>query len=100
MYTCCTSCVPEGALSITMVSFLWQQILRSCRIMLRAGVAQASETEFHWQRFVERSLNIRSHVAHFAAASSTGTYVNFCTTDDFTKSADALVYYVDLEVWK
>ncbi len=31
--------------------------------------------------------------AHFAAESSTGTNVNVCTTDDFTKS-DALVYYI------
>jgi ribulose 1,5-bisphosphate carboxylase large subunit-like protein len=29
--------------------------------------------------------------AHFAAESSTGTNVNVCTTDDFTKSVDALV---------
>jgi len=36
-------------------------------------------------------------VAHFAAESSTGTNVNVCTTDDFTKSADALVYYIDPE---
>ncbi|CAE7020502.1 rbcL, partial [Symbiodinium microadriaticum] len=28
--------------------------------------------------------------AHFAAESSTGTNVNVCTTDDFTKSVDAL----------
>merc|ERR1712139_342684 len=27
--------------------------------------------------------------------SSTGTNVNVCTTDDFTKSVDALVYYID-----
>jgi ribulose-bisphosphate carboxylase large chain len=33
--------------------------------------------------------------AHFAAESSTGTNVNVCTTDDFTKSVDALVYYID-----
>eukprot|EP00435_Cladocopium_sp_Y103_P055948 s2072_g18.t1 len=30
-----------------------------------------------------------------AAESSTGTNVNVCTTDDFTKSVDALVYYID-----
>ncbi|CAE8624804.1 unnamed protein product, partial [Polarella glacialis] len=33
--------------------------------------------------------------AHFAAESSTGTNVNVCTTDDFTKSVDALVFYID-----
>merc|ERR550532_2301747 len=33
--------------------------------------------------------------AHFAAESSTGTNVNVCTTDDFTKTVDALVYYID-----
>ena len=33
--------------------------------------------------------------ANFAAESSTGTNVNVCTTDDFTKSVDALVYYID-----
>ena len=33
--------------------------------------------------------------AHFAAESSTGTNLNVCTTDDFTKSVDALVYYID-----
>ena len=33
--------------------------------------------------------------AHFAAESSTGTNVNVCTTDDFTKSVDALVYMID-----
>ena len=32
--------------------------------------------------------------AHFAAESSTGTNVEVCTTDDFTKSVDALVYHV------
>merc|ERR1712216_221590 len=35
--------------------------------------------------------------AHFAAESSTGTNVNVCTTDDFTKTTDALVYYIDPE---
>merc|ERR1719450_1178508 len=35
--------------------------------------------------------------AHFAAESSTGTNVNVCTTDDFTKAVDALVYYIDPE---
>jgi ribulose 1,5-bisphosphate carboxylase large subunit-like protein len=35
--------------------------------------------------------------AHFAAESSTGTNVNVCTTDDFTKSVDALVYYIEPE---
>jgi ribulose-bisphosphate carboxylase large chain len=34
---------------------------------------------------------------HFAAESSTGTNVNVCTTSDFTKSVDALVYYIDPE---
>ena len=33
--------------------------------------------------------------AHFAAESSTGTNVNVCTTDDVTKSVDALVYHID-----
>ncbi|MBW2209145.1 MAG: ribulose 1,5-bisphosphate carboxylase, partial [Deltaproteobacteria bacterium] len=33
--------------------------------------------------------------AHFAAESSTGTNVEVCTTDDFTKGVDALVYYID-----
>lgn len=32
--------------------------------------------------------------AHFAAESSTGTNVEVCTTDDFTRSVDALVYHV------
>merc|ERR1711878_174513 len=35
--------------------------------------------------------------AHFAAESSTGTNVNVCTTDDFTKNVDALVYFIDPE---
>lgn len=33
--------------------------------------------------------------AHFAAESSTGTNVTVSTTDDFTKSVDALVYEID-----
>jgi ribulose-bisphosphate carboxylase large chain len=33
--------------------------------------------------------------AHFAAESSTGTNVEVCTTDEFTKGVDALVYQVD-----
>lgn len=33
--------------------------------------------------------------AHFAAESSTGTNVTVSTTDDFTKSVDALVYHID-----
>ena len=33
--------------------------------------------------------------AHFAAESSIGFNVNVCTTDGFTKSVDALVYYID-----
>ncbi len=33
--------------------------------------------------------------AHFAAESSTGTNVEVCTTDDFTRSLDALVYLID-----
>jgi ribulose-bisphosphate carboxylase large chain len=32
---------------------------------------------------------------HFAAESSTGTNVEVCTTDDFTKGVDALVYQID-----
>ncbi len=33
--------------------------------------------------------------AHFAAESSTGTNVDVCTTDDFTRGVDALVYEID-----
>lgn len=33
--------------------------------------------------------------AHFAAESSTGTNVEVCTTDDFTRGVDAMVYEVD-----
>ena len=33
--------------------------------------------------------------AHFAAESSTGTNVSVCTTDDFTRGVDALVYEID-----
>ncbi len=33
--------------------------------------------------------------AHFAAESSTGTNVDVCTTDDFTKGVDAIVYEID-----
>lgn len=33
--------------------------------------------------------------AHFAAESSTGTNVEVCTTDDFTRTVDALVYRAD-----
>ncbi|HEB79051.1 MAG TPA: ribulose-bisphosphate carboxylase [Rhodospirillales bacterium] len=33
--------------------------------------------------------------AHFSAESSTGTNVEVCTTDDFTKGVDALVYEID-----
>ena len=33
--------------------------------------------------------------AHFAAESSTGTNVDVCTTDEFTKGVDALVYHID-----
>jgi len=36
-----------------------------------------------------------SCAAHFAAESSTGTNVEVSTTDDFTKSVDALVYFID-----
>ena len=35
--------------------------------------------------------------AHFAAESSTGTNVEVSTTDDFTRSVDALVYHIDPE---
>jgi ribulose-bisphosphate carboxylase large chain len=35
--------------------------------------------------------------AHFAAESSTGTNVEVATTDDFTRSVDALVYAIDPE---
>merc|ERR1719371_166146 len=37
------------------------------------------------------------HTRPQAAESSTGTNVNVCTTDDFTKTVDALVYYIDPE---
>ena len=33
--------------------------------------------------------------SHFAAESSTGTNVEVCTTDDFTKGVDAIVYMID-----
>lgn len=33
--------------------------------------------------------------SHFAAESSTGTNVEVCTTDDFTKGVDAQVYFID-----
>jgi len=36
-----------------------------------------------------------STAAHFAAESSTGTNVEVCTTDDFTRKIDALVYEID-----
>ncbi len=36
-----------------------------------------------------------SAAAHFAAESSTGTNVTVSTTDDFTKSVDAMVYHID-----
>jgi ribulose-bisphosphate carboxylase large chain len=36
-----------------------------------------------------------SVAAHFAAESSTGTNVEICTTDDFTRSVDAVVYEAD-----
>lgn len=35
--------------------------------------------------------------AHFAAESSTGTNVDVSTTDDFTKTVDAIVYAVNPE---
>lgn len=35
--------------------------------------------------------------AHFAAESSTGTNVAVSTTDEFTKSVDAVVYYINPE---
>ena len=35
--------------------------------------------------------------AHFAAESSTGTNVSVSTTDEFTKSVDAVVYYINPE---
>jgi hypothetical protein len=40
-------------------------------------------------------LRLPGTAAHFAAESSTGTNVEVCTTDDFTKGVDALVYYID-----
>jgi len=39
--------------------------------------------------------NYLETAAHFAAESSTGTNVEVCTTDDFTKGVDALVYEID-----
>eukprot|EP00439_Symbiodinium_sp_Y106_P010911 s16831_g1.t1 len=44
---------------------------------------------------VKAGYDYLATAAHFAAESSTGTNVNVCTTDDFTKSVDALVYYID-----
>ncbi len=41
------------------------------------------------------SRDYLSTAAHFAAESSTGTNVDVCTTDDFTKGVDALVYEID-----
>ncbi|HFQ14955.1 MAG TPA: ribulose-bisphosphate carboxylase, partial [Rhodobacteraceae bacterium] len=35
--------------------------------------------------------------AHFSAESSTGTNVEVCTTDDFTKGVDSIVYEIDEE---
>ncbi len=35
--------------------------------------------------------------AHFSAESSTGTNVDVCTTDDFTKGVDSIVYEIDEE---
>ena len=43
------------------------------------------------------SLGYLEAAAHFAAESSTGTNVEVCTTDDFTKGVDAIVYYIDEE---
>jgi ribulose-bisphosphate carboxylase large chain len=40
-------------------------------------------------------LDYLATAAHFAAESSTGTNVEVCTTDDFTKGVDALVYEID-----
>jgi ribulose-bisphosphate carboxylase large chain len=39
--------------------------------------------------------NYLETAAHFAAESSTGTNVSVSTTDDFTRSVDALVYEID-----
>ena len=39
--------------------------------------------------------NFLATAAHFAAESSTGTNVEVCTTDDYTRSVDALVYFAD-----
>src|SRR5574340_121853 len=36
-----------------------------------------------------------STAAHFSAESSTGTNVEVCTTDDFTKGVDSLMYEID-----
>jgi ribulose-bisphosphate carboxylase large chain len=43
----------------------------------------------------ESEADYLAAAAHFAAESSTGTNVSVSTTDDFTKSVDALVYEVD-----
>lgn len=40
-------------------------------------------------------LEFLNAAAHFAAESSTGTNVEVCTTDTFTRSVDALVYEAD-----
>ncbi|HQW20667.1 MAG TPA: ribulose 1,5-bisphosphate carboxylase, partial [Rhodocyclaceae bacterium] len=42
-----------------------------------------------------RGGNYLAAAAHFAAESSTGTNVEVGTTDDFTRSLDALVYEID-----
>ena len=40
-------------------------------------------------------LDYLATAAHFAAESSTGTNVEVCTTDEFTKGVDAIVYEID-----
>jgi ribulose-bisphosphate carboxylase large chain len=43
----------------------------------------------------KKGENYLATAAHFAAESSTGTNVEVCTTDDFTRGVDALVYEID-----
>ena len=43
----------------------------------------------------KEGLNYLEAAAHFAAESSTGTNVEVCTTDDFTRDVDALVYHIN-----
>mmetsp|Transcript_65231 Transcript_65231/g.125951 ORF Transcript_65231/g.125951 Transcript_65231/m.125951 type:complete len:367 (+) Transcript_65231:133-1233(+) len=50
-----------------------------------------------WQRLWPQRAghDYLATAAHCAAKSSTGTNVNACTTDEYTQSVDALVYYIN-----